>query len=141
MLADQFRARVIAKAVFLGLASSCVAMSVNQLDWVLPLIIFALRFTGQGMLLHIPGVAMARWFAAARGKALAIGGLGFSLGEAFFPMIFVVLMRGIGWRSLWLVAASMAVLAIPALLLLLRVERTPQFNLNSKSSTGMLGKS
>ena len=141
VLADQFRARVIATAAFLGLASSCVAMSVNQVAWVLPLIIFALRFTGQGMLLHIPGVAMARWFASARGKALAISGLGYSLGEAFFPMIFVVFMSVIGWRSLWLVAASMAVAIVPVLLLLLRVERTPQSVLNAEASTGMLGKS
>ena len=85
VLADKYRARVIVSAAFLGLALSCIAMAVNSLAWLLPMVILALRFNGQGMLSHIPGVAMTRWFAAARGKALAISGLGFSIGQAFFP--------------------------------------------------------
>ena len=140
-LADKFRARVIVFLAILGLSLSCIAMSVNRLVWVLPMVILALRFNGQGMLSHIPGVAMTRWFAAARGKALAISGLGFSLGQAFFPMIFVVLMDFLDWRFLWAVAAAMVVAIVPVLLFLLRNERTPQSISNSESSTGMLGKS
>mgnify|MGYP001292459888 FL=1 len=140
-LADKFRARVIVFLAILGLSLSCIAMSVNRLVWVLPMVILALRFNGQGMLSHIPGVAMTRWFAAARGKALAISGLGFSLGQAFFPMIFVVLMDFLDWRFLWAVAAAMVVAIVPVLLFLLRKERTPQSISNSESSTGMLGKS
>ena len=141
VLADKYRARVIVSAAFLGLALSCIAMAVNSLAWLLPMVILALRFNGQGMLSHIPGVAMTRWFAAARGKALAISGLGFSLGQAFFPMIFVVLMDLVKWRFLWGVAAAMLVAIVPVILFLLRVERTPQSISNAKSSTGMLGKS
>ena len=141
VLADKYRARVIVSAAFLGLALSCIAMAVNSLAWLLPMVILALRFNGQGMLSHIPGVAMTRWFAAARGKALAISGLGFSLGQAFFPMIFVVLMDFVEWRFLWAVAAAIVVAIVPVLLFLLRVERTPQSISNAKSSTGMLGKS
>ncbi len=125
-LADKFRARVIVFLAILGLSLSCIAMSVNRLVWVLPMVILALRFNGQGMLSHIPGVAMTRWFAAARGKALAISGLGFSLGQAFFPMIFVVLMDFLDWRFLWAVAAAIVVAIVPVLLFLLRNERTPQ---------------
>ena len=141
VLADKYGVRVIASAAFLGLALSCIAMAVNSLAWLLPMVILALRFNGQGMLSHIPGVTMARWFALARGKALAISGLGFSLGQAFFPMIFVVLMDLVEWRFLWAVAAAVLVAIVPVLLFLLRAERTPQSISNAKFSTGMFGKS
>ena len=58
----------------------------------LPVVIFALRLCGQGMTSHIAVVAMARWFDAERGRALSIAALGFSVGEAVLPIVFVVLL-------------------------------------------------
>ena len=108
--------------------------------WALPFVIFALRFSGQGMLSHISVVAISRWFVAARGKALAISTLGFSVGEAFLPLVFVSCLTVVSWRQLWLVAAFGAVVVIPILFMLLKKERTPKSLAEDNSSPGMNGR-
>ncbi len=76
--------------------------------------IFALRFAGQGMLNHIALTAMARRYEKERGRALAIAGLGFPLGEALFPPLVVVGLTLTDWRALWFIlAAVMAVILLP----------------------------
>ncbi len=85
-LTDRYRVRALGSAVILGLALACLAMAANTTVWLLPVIILALRFFGQGMTSHVGIVAMARWFVATRGKALAVATLGFSIGEASLPL-------------------------------------------------------
>ena len=136
-LTDRFRVRVLGGAILTMLALACLFMSFNSAAWLLPLVIFALRFTGQGMTSHIAVVAMSRWFIATRGRALSVATLGFSLGEAVLPISFVALMAIYDWRLLWIAAAVIAVLGIPVLLALLRQERTPQSFLKSESTLGM----
>ncbi len=138
-LTDRFRVRVLAPVVLALLAISCLAMSAVTTAWALVPVIFALRFTGQGMTSHIGMVAMARWFVAARGRAMSIASLGFALGTAMLPLIFVSLLTFMTWRSLWVIAAGMALLAIPVLVLLLRHERTPQSIAKDTSAVGMNG--
>ena len=75
-LTDRYRVRALGRYVLVGLALACVAMAAVPNAFALVLVIFALRFTGQGMTNHIAVVAMARWFSATRGKALAIARLG-----------------------------------------------------------------
>lgn len=139
-LTDRWRARSLGVVVLALLAASCLAMAVNPYAALLPFVIFALRLTGQGMCSHIAIVAMARWFVATRGKALAIATLGFSIGEAVLPLAFVALLTIWPWRSLWVGAAVVALIGIPILLTLLRTERTPQSMASEDQSTGMLGK-
>ncbi len=136
-LTDIFRVRAIGAIILAMLALACVAMALNPVWWLLPPVIFALRFTGQGMSSHIATVAMARWFIAARGRALSISKLGFSLGEAVLPILFVALMLVVDWHLLWLVAGAIALVGAPILLLLLRQERTPQSHAQSGQSMGM----
>ncbi|WP_138935809.1 MFS transporter [Roseovarius arcticus] len=136
-LTDIFRVRAIGAVILVMLALACVAMALNPVWWLLPPVIFALRFTGQGMSSHIATVAMARWFIAARGRALSVSILGFSLGEAVLPILFVALMLVMDWHLLWLVAAAIALIGAPILLLLLRQERTPQSHAQSGQSMGM----
>ncbi|MDD9743162.1 MULTISPECIES: MFS transporter [Marinovum] len=135
-LTDRFRARVLGSGVLVLLALACLSMAFSTV-WLLPLVIFALRLTGQGMTSHISAVAMARWFVAMRGRALSIAALGFSFGEALLPIVFVALLGMFDWRLLWLVAAMIAAAGIPLLLLLLRRERTPQSLATNEQSTGM----
>ena len=137
-LTDRFRARALGAVVLAMLVLACLFMSLNRAVWLLPLVILALRFTGQGMAGHIAVVAMARWFVATRGKALSIATLGFALGEALLPLIFVSLMLLYDWRLLWGLAGVIAALGIPVLLMLLRQERTPQSLAASDQSLGML---
>lgn len=139
-LTDRFRVRSLGVVVLIGLALACLAMAANPWPVALVGVIFALRLLGQGMTSHISGVAMARWFAANRGRALAIAGLGFSLGEAVLPLGFVALKTVLNWRMLWLVAAIMVVLALPLLVALLRRERTPQSMSHESQAVGMGGR-
>ncbi len=136
-LTDRFRVRALGAIILIMLMISCLFMALNPVWWLLPLVIFCLRFTGQGMTSHIAVVAMGRWFIASRGKALSMATLGFALGEAVLPLIFVALMVIYDWRMLWGVAALIAVLGIPVLLMLLRQERTPQSMAQSDQSLGM----
>ena len=76
-------------------------MAVNTFGGVLFLVIFFLRLFGQGMASHVAVVAMARWFVATRGRALAIATLGFTVGELVLPVSFVALMGVVDWRWLW----------------------------------------
>lgn len=139
-LTDRFRVRKLGVVVLLGLALACLGMAINPLAALLPVVIFALRFLGQGMTSHISGIAMARWFAASRGRALAVAALGFSAGEAFLPMSFVALKDYIHWQMLWVIAAGVVLAATPVLLVMLRLERTPQSMANEAQSTGMNGR-
>lgn len=138
-LTDKFRVRGLGPVVLAVLALACVAMALNPVWWLLPVVIFALRFAGQGMTSHVAVVAMSRWFIATRGKALSIATLGFSAGEAILPLIFVALMIYYDWRLLWGLAAIIALCGIPVLLGLLRHERTPQSMAYSELSVGMCG--
>ena len=139
-LTDKFRVRTLSSAILLLLALACLFMAFNPFAVLLPLVIFALRLFGQGMTSHIAVVAMARWFSAARGRALSISALGFSAGQAILPIIFVMLLGVMDWRLLWVVAAVIAVAGIPILQRLLRKERTPQSMANENPSLGMEGR-
>lgn len=140
VLTDRFRVRVLGPIVLIGLACACVAMAANHLVWLLPFVVFALRFFGQGMSSHVAMVAMARWFSATRGRALSVATLGFSVGEALLPVTFVALMAVVNWHILWLAAAVISLAGLPVLLMLLRQERTPQSLADENSSTGMVGR-
>jgi len=136
-LTDVLRVRHLGPLVLAGTSLACTTMALNTSVWVLPVAIFALRFFGQGMSSHLAVVAMARWFVAARGRALSIAALGFSIGEALLPLTFVALMRVLDWRSLWLLAAAICLLGAPLLSRLLAQERTPQSTTEDNSRAGM----
>ena len=136
-LADLFRVRVLGAAVLCGLAVAVGALGLVG-GWVgLLLVVFGLRFFGQGMATHLSAVAMARWFVATRGRALALAGLGFLVGEATLPLAMVWLKAQVEWRSIWLGSAVLILCTIPVLIHLLRLERTPQSVAAESHSTGM----
>lgn len=137
VLTDNFRVRVVALGVMLGLAAACLMMAAVPNALLLIPVIFALRFTGQGMLSQLSAVAMVRWFEAARGKALSLASMGFAAGQAFLPVIFVALFAVFHWRGLWVLAALLVLATIPLVLLLLRQERTPQSMAQETQMTGM----
>jgi MFS family permease len=136
-LTDKFRVGALGPVVLLMLAMSCLLMAFNPFVWLLPVVIFALRLCGQGMTSHIAVVAMARWFDAERGRALSIAALGFSLGEAVLPIVFVVLLGFLDWRVLWVIAAVVILAGVPVLIRLLRHERTPQSMTSVNPSRGI----
>lgn len=140
VLTDRLRVRVLGAIVFAGLAFACLFMALNPFAALLPVAIFLLRFTGQGMTSHIAAVAMARWFVATRGKALAISATGFAIGEALLPVLFVAAMTMIDWHYLWMLSAVFVLLMLPVMQRLLRQERTPQSLAEGETAVGMDGR-
>lgn len=140
VLTDHYRARTLGFICLFGLAASCLFMAVNAWVALLPVVIFCLRLTGQGMSAHIAVVAMARWFVATRGRALATASLGYSVSEMVMPFIFVFLMTLMDWHWLWVLAACISILAAFALKGLLRQERVPGGVNADNTATGMDGK-
>ena len=136
-LTDYFRVRQIGALTLALLAVACLAVAVAPSVWMLPFVVFLLRISGQGMASHTASVSMARWFVAARGRALAIAAFGYSIGEATLPIIFVLVMGFIGWRGSWGIAAVIVLAIIPILIMLLKSERTPQSTASENHASGM----
>lgn len=136
-LADYFRVRSLGVLVVVAIAIGCLAFALNTSVIGLAIIIFALRFFGQGMATHVSAVAMSRWFVATRGKALAIAGLGYMFAEATLPLILVWMKSIIDWRNLWVFFAVFCLMMATLLFHLLRQERTPQAVAQETSATGI----
>jgi len=136
-LTDRMRVRALGSLVLGLLFISCLTMAAVPVWWLLPLVIFLLRFSGQGMSSHVAVVAMSRWFISNRGKALSIATLGFAFGEALLPLLFVALMAVFNWQILWIFAGLFALAGVPVLMALLKSERTPQSLAESEQSLGM----
>lgn len=139
-LTDRFRVRHLSLGVMILLALACVAMAMVPNAALLVFVIFALRLMGQGMLSQLGTVAMSRWFVATRGRALSISSMGFAVGQALLPVVFVGLLVSVEWRNLWLVAAVCIVVVIPIMQMLLRQERTPLSMSQDTQSLGMGGR-
>jgi MFS family permease len=136
-LADRIRVRILGPLMLLLLASACIALSQLSSVWLLPFVIVALRLTGQGMLTHTAGVAMARWFAASRGRALAFATMGFMCAEAIMPLTAVSLKTQFHWQWIWLAAGLLCLAMAPVVFLLLRQEREPQSLAKEEKTLGM----
>ncbi len=101
--------------------AACLAAALVPAVALLVPTVFLLRQGGQGLASHLSQTAMARYFDRGRGKAIALGGLGFALGEAVFPVAAVAAIAWIGWRSTYLGAAGLcAFVLLPAAMWLLR---------------------
>ena len=140
-LPDKYTAKSVTFIIMVFFALSCFSMALCSAVWMLPLIIFGLRFCGQGMLGHLAMVFAGRWFQKNRGKTIAITSLGLSASEACLPFLFVIIMGFLGWRWSWAIAAiSIIILVIPITILLAK-ERNPEKSGdgNKQHLTGMLG--
>ena len=130
----------LAPIVAVVFAGAAVLMALGQSVWLLGIAVFLLRFCGQGMFSHIQQTAMARWFIATRGRAMAIANLGYTTGQVLLPLPAVLLMGWIGWRASWLVvAAILLAFILPLLLVLLKQDRAPQGSLGGVAGAPGLG--
>jgi MFS family permease len=131
----------LAPLVALAFAGAAALMAVGWSIWTLGLAVFLLRFCGQGMFSHIKMTAMARWFVATRGRAMAITNLGYPMGEVLMPLPFLVLMGLIGWRASWgVVALLILFVVLPLLMFLLARDRAPHGMEASAGSPGRDGR-
>ncbi len=128
--------------IVLGLYAAAAAGMAVSTSWpVLVVLIAGLRFCGQGMMGHIGMTAMGRWFRAHRGRAVAVAGLGYSLGEAVLPAVTVVLAAALGWRLAWsLAAVALVVLFAPLIRWLMNEGRQPRGSAEVDLSAGLGGR-
>lgn len=120
-LIDRLPLAVFTRWAVLGLAAAGAAFALVAGPVSLFFGLFALRFTGQGLMSHIALTAVARRYRRERGRALAIGALGHNLAEAALPPLIVWSLTVFEWRWIWmLLAAAAAATLLPALRPLLR---------------------
>lgn len=140
-LADTVRLSRLAPVMAILFAIAALGMALGGSVWVLGVCVFLLRFCGQGMFTHIAATAMGRWFIATRGRAVAIKGLGYPLGEVLLPLPVVLLIGWIGWRATWgLTATVIAVVILPLMLWLLARDRAPGGVERAMGSVGIGGR-
>ena len=120
-LIDRVDLPLYTMAVCCALIVACAVMAVVTGPYMLVIAIFLLRQSGQGLMSHVSVTSMARYFDAGRGRAIALGTLGFAVGEALLPFLAVLAIATVGWR--WSYAGIAMVLAfglLPAVAWLLR---------------------
>ena len=95
---DHKPAKKVTAFVVAGLAISSILLGLSTNLFLLVLAITGLRLTGQGLLTHISMTIMSKQFVSDRGKALSFSSLGFSVGEAIFPVIIASIIAWFDWR-------------------------------------------
>ncbi len=123
---DFYSVRCVASVVIVALSLACALMASANSVLFLVLAIYMLRLAGQGMMSHTAMTAMGRWFAAERGRAVAVTSAGHQLGEAILPFIVLILFAGSEWRMTWWVCTAVLILfALPFVRTCFVQDRTP----------------
>ena len=119
-LIDHIDLRVYSLIVTGGLllASIGMALQLNNIFYLF-IIIFMLRFFGQGAMSHAGETSMARYFGNNRGKALSIATLGGMAGVMFLPYIVLNYFDNIEMKQLWLYVSISIVVFVPFIFLAL----------------------
>ena len=113
-LIDHIDLRTYSLIVTIGLLLACIGM-VIMFDNIIYLfiIIFMLRFFGQGAMTHAGETTMARYFGNNRGKALSVATLGGMSGVMFLPYIMLNYLKDIEIKQLWVYASISIIVFIP----------------------------
>jgi len=120
-LIDRVDLRAFAAAVLVGLALSAALVAGSTGLLTLGLGLVGLRLFGQGLLRHTAVISQARYFEAARGRAMSVVGLGFPIAEATFPALLIIILTAMSWREAWgWMAAYILFLHLPLALWLLK---------------------
>ncbi len=121
---DRTRLKTFALCVCGGLVASCVLMAAAPVFPALLFALFALRLTGQGLMVHTSVTSIGRHFTAERGRAVSIISMGGPSGQAVMALAAVALAAWLSWRQVWLVMAALSALVlIPAVAWLLADHR------------------
>ena len=139
-LIDFIDLRIYSFLVTLGLLIPCLAIYFLPPSIIyLFIIIFALRFFGQGAMNHAGITSMTRYFGRDRGKAISIGNLGGMLGVMFLPIVVVYLNNFFSFKQIWLLCSLSLVIFLPILYFTLsnQIERQKKFkdSIDEKNKT------
>lgn len=125
--ADLWSVRRQAITVVLCLAGFAALMASTTSLLLFALAIYGLRLFGQGLASHVAITAMGRWFERERGRAVAVAGVGYQLGEGLVPIAIVTLLGLVDWRWLWwLVVLLLIGVALPVVMRGFAVDRVPR---------------
>ncbi len=107
-----------------GLAAGALVLAVAP-HWIFVFVgMLTLRHFGQGLCGHVAMTTAGRYFTENRGKAVAIAGTGYPLGEMVFPALITLAIAAVGWRYSWGISAAVIALVLaPLSLRLLRSSR------------------
>lgn len=111
-LTDRVPAAAAGGVAAAALAGVSLAMGLANGIWMLGLVLFGLRFFGQGMMTLNAATALGRWFNRFRGRALAFAQFGFSTGEAILPVLVALGIGAIGWRNVWFIVAGVLLMVL-----------------------------
>ena len=126
-LIDFIDLRIYSLLVTLGLFISCLAIYILPPSVIyLFLIIFSLRFFGQGAMNHAGITTMTRYFGKDRGKAISIGNLGGMLGVMFLPFLVVYLNYYFNFMEIWLLCSLCLLIFLPVLYFTLNNQNSRQ---------------
>lgn len=116
----------VARLTLLALTGACILVAIAPTITVLVLAIFLLRLFGQGMMTEIAYTETGRWFAANRGRAMALVVQGHQAGAGLLPVLFVLASGAFGWRGAWICAAAAVLfVGLPLIIFSIRRDRTP----------------
>lgn len=112
--ADRVSISRLAACWIIALSAAAILMAAANSIVLLLISLYLLRLFGQGMLSHTALVAMGRWFHAERGRAVSVASIGYQIGEGLLPLVVVVLLGYMHWRSVWVCAAiALVIVALP----------------------------
>ena len=139
-LIDFIDLRIYSFFITLGMFLTCFAFYFFPSNIIfLFVILFALRFFGQGAMTHAGITTMTRYFGKDRGKAISTGNLGGMFGIMFLPLLIVYLNNYFSFKQIWLLSALSLIFFMPILYLLLnnQTERQNKFT-ESRDNTKKL---
>ena len=125
---DHMRLIHFSAAVVVGVALACFLTAAAGGPVSLFFGLYALRLTGQGLMVHVEATGTARAFDRERGRALGITALGIPLSEMIFPPLAVAGIAAIGWRPTYALFGAVALLVMLPLTqwLLSGIHRSPR---------------
>ena len=129
-LIDFIDLRIYSFIITLGMFFTCLAFYFFPPNIIfLFIILFALRFFGQGAMTHAGITTMTRYFGKDRGKAISTGNLGGMVGIMFLPLLVVYLNNHFSFKQIWLLSSLSLIFFMPILYLLLnnQTERQNKF--------------
>ena len=98
-LIDRISLRRFACFVIFALAASTLLLSVASGVAVLFIAIVLIRQFGQSLMMLTATTTLIRYLDSNKGKAIALGGMGYHLAEAIMPTVVIFLIAAIGWRA------------------------------------------
>ena len=140
-LIDKIDLRFYSIVIIFGLAIACTGFYfIFDNIFHLFIILFLLRFFGQGAMMHAGTTSMARYFSVDRGKAISFATLGGMLAIIFFPKIVVYLNSYLDFKTLWILTTIILLILIPIVFLILYNQKNRDLVLTNTIDNDKLNK-